>query len=296
MQRLLLLSLLLINSAFATNLEEVCQNATNEARLNAPVFGNNLIAYRIGSSYVLKTMEGTTIFSDSTPIKDVLVKDDSIWILNPFDILEINFKGEIKSTFSLVENRVPSVQALSFTINGDNIIIAQGLGGVTAFDTISHSIKWHTTMSEVPGGMPVTVATDGKVGYAVMATSAQGGFAGVATFNLTNGSVTKISAYNRNYGVIDTQAKASWYNNNLIINNGGWIHVLTKEQLHKGRPVRPRWVAHVIKANGPVQQHYMVSVGEFFIEENSVVGCGLYTTQENGQYTQKSALFKTVLP
>ena len=95
-------------------------------------------------------------------------------------------------------------------------------------------------------------------------------------------------------GVVDPDAKARWFNNSLVLNNGGWIHVITSEQLAKGKPVKPRWVAHLI--NRGMDQHYMMLRGEFFFEGNTLLGCGLYNERVDGTLERKSKLFKVTMP
>ena len=208
----------------------------------------------------------------------------------------MSLAGEILGRYQFEESNNQNSAGMTFAQAGNKLLIAQGMGGMTAFDLSSHSVKWHSNFSEVDGAMAVSVATDGKFGYAVMSTAREGGFTGIARFNLETGAVINKAAYNKDWGVIDITPRASWYNNSLVLNNGGWIHVLTEKQLESNKPVKPRWVAHVIEANGPVNQHYMMMTGGFFFEGNNLTGCGIYTDTDNGQFVRRSSLFTTAMP
>jgi hypothetical protein len=97
-------------------------------------------------------------------------------------------------------------------------------------------------------------------------------------------------------GVLDVDVKARMNGDSLILNNGGWIHVITRAQIESEKDIRPRWAALVIPQDGPVNAHYMMLKGEFVIHDGQVMGCGAYTSQENGTFVRKTKLFHVKLP
>ena len=300
MLRILILSFFIVGYAQASHLDDVCNLAYRSGQnSNSPMFDNNLMARRdttdLGTQYVIETLNGDKIFSDLRPIKDFVVKGNSIWILNSFELLEINFKGDLLGRYPFEEDTSSEWFGYSFSMAGDIILIAQGLGGMTAFDTNTRKVIWHNLLEEAQGGTTISVATDGVNGYAVMTPRYENGFTGITIFNPRTGEISKILPYKKSSGVISVEAKASWYNDSLVLSNGGWIHVMTRKQLEE-KELKPRWVPHVINANGEVNPHYMLLTGEFFFENKELVGCGIYTAKENGLFVRKSSLYKVPMP
>ena len=121
-------------------------------------------------------------------------------------------------------------------------------------------------------------------------------FAGIIAVDPMNGQILKRARYTRASGVLDTEVYARMYKGNFVINNGGWIHLITQKQIEAEKDFRPRWVAHVIPAAGEVNQHYMMNNGDFFFEGSQLVGCGNFTTIVDQRFTRQSKLFKVNMP
>ena len=72
--------------------------------------------------------------------------------------------------------------------------------------------------------------------------------------------------------------------------------MITKKQIESDKAIRPRWAAHVIPQNGEVNAHYMMIKGDFVIHGEYVMGCGVYTDRQDGNFVRKSKLFHVKLP
>jgi|GEM_PF-3549405 len=293
-------------SAQASYLDIVCSDAQRSnpsnpsfSIMNPPVFAEGFVARKSAAhgQFAIETLGGVEIFKHPTRITSLVLEGDTLWALAGFEILQLTTAGELlgRHTFETQEN--PAWRGKTMVLADDLLIIARGLAGMLAFNTVTHKIEWSTLMSEVEGGMPVSVQFDGTQIWAVMATTYQNGFTGFAALELTTGRVTKLTPYDqRRAGVIETEPSSRWFNDSLVLNNAGWIHVITRKQLESGKAIRPRWVAQPMPQDGEVQPHYMMLVGEFFFEQNNLVGCGVFTTHDQGRFLRKSATFFVNLP
>lgn len=285
MLRALVATSLISFSAHAAYLDTICQSALENP---GAVFGDGVVAARIDRNYVLSDLNGQAIFSKPTRIKSVVVNGEDLWLLSSSTILHMKKDGTMISSHELDQN-------ISMTRAGNTLLIVRGGGTLTAFDMTEKKELWTNFMSEVPGGDAVAAAFDGKNAQVVITSNREGGFNGIATVDVKTGNALKLIPYDVNRsGVVDPDAKVRWFNNSLVLNNGGWIHVITSEQLAKGKPVRPRWVAHAL--NEGRDKHYMMLKGEFFFEGNTLVGCGLYNERQDSNWVRLAKLFKVTMP
>lgn len=295
---------LIAGTAFAGNLEKVCENSIghnpempSQVYSNAPVFGGGLLSIRgAGGAYLIQDMEGNVLNTIQVPVKGLLKIGNSIWALAPFDLIQMNEKGEIQNTFNFEPTMNQDWGALSMTSHNDMIIITRGVGGILGFDMKTSAVKWTNFMTGNDDGYPSGIANvEGNI-YAAAATSMSQGFTGIIKINPETGVIEKRAPYHREWGVMDTDAKANAFNGDLVVNNGGWIHKITMKQIESGKAFKPRWVAKMIQANGDVNAHYLMYNGDFFFEGNDLVGCGLYMDQQDGSLVRKSKVFKTPMP
>lgn len=290
---LALAALITTTTAFADHLDTVCESAIT----SAPTWEENLIAYRANGENLVTTHQGMIIGSAPSAIKGMFQDNLSIWILTKSQLLEMNAGGEILNEYLIEWTGNPAWQALSMVKANNMIVIGRGAGGLLGFDLTTREIAWTNWMKGDDDGYPSGVAFDGQNVYAATATSMENGFTGIITVNPADGTITKRSKYDvPRWGVLDTDAKAIMNGDSLILNNGGWIHVITKKQIESDKAIRPRWVAQMIPQDGPVNAHYMTLLGNFVIHDGYVMGCGAYTTQDNGVFVRKSKLFHVKLP
>lgn len=295
---------MLSQMAFAGHLETVCEKSLIQdpqrpqaTAMNAPIFSEDLIARRgNGGEYVIEDANGNVLTRLMFPVGKIIKTESSIWALAPFDLIEMDLQGQIKDTFNFEASGNQDWKALSMVKKDNVVIISRGWGGLLAFDLTTKSIKWQNSLSGIDDGYPSGLAINGDVLYAAMATSQPNGFTGIATIDMNTGAVVKRAPYHREWGVIDTDAIAHMYKGNLVLNNGGWIHMITPKQLDSEKAFKPRWVAKVMPAQGDVHAHYMRINGDFFFQGSNLLGCGIYTTQENGMFTLKAKLFELEMP
>ncbi len=293
LKALTLAALILSSSAFAGHLDTVCENAIG----NAPVFDTNYVARRNSSGkFAIETLEGVLVTETGATIKSMVRDGGSIWVLTATQIVELNTAGEVQEMFDIENSHNPAWVGLSMIQFNRSLIVSQGAAGIVAFDMEERKFTWRNALSGTDDGYPSGLATDGAVIYAASATSHERGFTGILILNPETGATTKKVPYDLSWGVLDTDVKARMYGDSLVLNNGGWVHLITKKQLDSAKTIKPRWVAQMIPADGPVNAHYMMLTGEFLMHGDMVMGCGVYTAQEDGNFVRKSKLVHIKMP
>ena len=288
----LALAAFISTSAFAGHLDTVCESAVKKN----PVWEDSLVVYRDSGESLITTHGGMIIGSTPSVVKGIFQDGLSIWMLTKSQLIEMNSAGDIMNEYLVEWTGNPSWQSLSMVKAGNMIVISRGAGGMIGFDLTKRDIAWTNWMPGEDEGYPSGLAFDGEKIYAAVATSQENGFTGIITVNPLTGEIMKRSKYDvPRWGVLDTDAKARMNGDSLVLNNGGWIHVITKKQIESDKAIRPRWAAHVIPQDGSVNAHYMQILGDFVIHNGQVMGCGAYTAQENGVFTRKSKLFHVKL-
>lgn len=277
MWRIALASALISLSVQASHLDNVCK------MMSAPSFADGFLT----RFNVLENLEGQLIFENHVRLKGVIRDGDKLWVLASNSLIQMNKDGSGIEGFEMDKN-------ISMAKAQDLILVVRGGGAISAFNTKTKEIAWTSYLNEVDGGEAVSVTFDGTNALVVMTGTREGGFNGVATMNL-EGKVIKTAPYdNVRAGVIDPEAIAHWHNGNLILNNGGWIHVITPKQISSGKKFRPRWVA--LQLGSGMSTHYMMLKGDFYFEGNTLVGCGLYNEHQDGDIVRAGGLFKVSLP
>jgi hypothetical protein len=288
MYRLILVLAFFAYTAQASHLDTVCKSASD----SPPVFGEGLVSYAAaddrGHYFALDSVEGTRLFESEFKIKSIAIQAQFIWVLTSFELIQLKLDGPVVSKTILENNH-------SMTVADQLILIVKNNGLIVAFDTISKTETWSSDLNEVKGGQAVGITFDGKNAQVIMTSNREGGFNGIATVNPLKGEVLKTTAYDyRKAGVIHPDTSGRWYKGQLILNNGGWIHLITAAQLAKDKAMKPRWVAHAIGSRADL--HYMMLRGEFTFKENTLLGCGIYNERQDDEWVNLIKLFEVPLP
>lgn len=291
MLKSLALAALVSFSASAAHLDKVCETSRTVA------WDKDLVAFRESGETLITTHEGTFIGSIPETALGIIQDGLSIWILSKSKLMEMNAAGEIMNDYLIEWTGNPAWQALSMAKADNMIVISRGVGGLLGFDLKTREIVWTNWFAGADEGQPSGLAFDGSKLFAALATSQENGFTGIAEINPMSGAVVKRTKYDvYRSGVIGTDTNARMHGDTFVLNNGGWLHLITKKQIEDGKAIRPRWAAHVIPASAPVNAHYMMLNGDFILHGEHVMGCGTYTAHEGGNFVRKSKLFHVKLP
>jgi hypothetical protein len=286
MLKILALTLLMTN-AFAGTLDTVCEQATKFE----PSFTMGYVAHGVNPyKSVIESFDGKVVTEAEARIRAIVADAGSMWALTQNQLVQIDMQdGHAEFTLNIDG-------ANSMVQFGRKLVITMGTAGLMTIDMDTHDLGWSNRLSEVDvwaGG----ITTDGAVLYVAAATAHDKGFTGILTIDPLTGNVMKTTPYDvYRWGVIDNYAKARMVGENLVLNNGGWIHLITKKQIQDDKAIRPRWVAETVPASGQVNAHYMMMSGDFLIHDGQVMGCGVYTAEEDSRLVRKSKLVHLKLP
>ena len=289
-------------AALPVQLDKVCNQALNYSQetgtilnVNPPVFSEKYLIYNKSENdlSVVENYEGRAIFESSYTLNAIKEVTDGLWLATLYDLMKIDFKGVVVQKLEYNSSGSYSSQILDVVSLDQMIIVNRGRAGLFAYDSQSLKLVWQNNLSDVLNGQLVAMTHDGYTLYLAFNNSAESGFTGVAQYDARTGHFIKATPYDQTRGIVGLDVKARFHNGKLYLNNEGWIHVLTKDQLLKDKKLRPRWIANVVAQNGEINQHYMMSIGDFLFEGNELVSCGKYVDLENGMFTIKSKTFKT---
>lgn len=302
---LFLLASLITQNATAsipTQLEKVCEQSLNYSQaqgtilsVNPPSFSKNYLVYKKKDEdlSLVENFQGQVIFESSDVMETISEVNDGLWVASQYDLLKIDFKGSVNQKFEYNPNGAFSTRILDMVSLNQLIIVNRGKAGLFAYDSQTLNLVWQNNLSDISNGQLVAMTNDGNTLLLAFNNSAQEGFTGIAQFDGLSGSFIKATPYDQTRGIIGLDVKARFHEGKLYLNNEGWIHVLTKDQLQKEKKLRPRWLANVVAQNGEINQHYMMTIGDFLFENDEIVSCGKYIDLENGMFTLKSKVFKT---
>lgn len=297
MKVLMLAVSLFASSAFAqSRFDKICstivQVSGDHIKTSAPSFTDGYASYVLNGSYVISDAAGDIILTSEEKIVSLEKMNETLWVLTPSKLLEVTLHGEVKAEYAT------NIRHANYgmSVSGSVLLIAKGPGGLSAFDTVSKTFTWDNRLGGVEFGWPVAVTNEGPVGYAAVQSAAEGGFTGLLSFDTMTGKILKKAPYHYKYGVIGIDVVAQMYKGNVVLNNQGWIHLITKAQVNAGKMIRPKWIAHQLPRDGEVNPHYMMLEGDFQIEGNELKGCGKYNVMENGDITIKGKHFTVKMP
>jgi hypothetical protein len=300
------LALLISTSAWGGHLDTVCKATLqpmpgDESRMltNAAAFTSGFVARRIvsdeGARFVLENNQGDELYVHHESIKSLATLSNDVWALSAHELLQFDSAGTFISRFSIDTHPARANQARGMSAGEGVLFLARGRGGVAAFDSVTQKMKWETRLNEIKNSMAINVVLAGEKLYVIMTGTAESGFNGVATLEAQTGKVLQTTPYDyRRAGVIYPETPAHLWQDKLVLNNGGWIHVLTEKELQSAKPVRPRWVAHVVGEGQ--RQHYMMLRGDFFFENDTLVGCGVYHVNQGDDFSLATKVFRVRMP
>ncbi|MBY0515972.1 MAG: hypothetical protein K2P81_03615 [Bacteriovoracaceae bacterium] len=280
------------------HLETVCQNALVETQPshflnNPPVFSENFIARRLQSRYIIETISGDFYFEHTERINDLLEIDHDLLVLFNNYFIVLDARGRQVAKYDLPVIPASTSISRSMALGGEKIFFTRGSAGVSAFDIKQKKFVGHYNLDiNEKGGSAEAIVFDGENFQIVTATSQQDGFTGVVTMS-DSGAILGSAAYNvRKAGVVGVGARARWVGDKLLINNLGWLHVISKAQILKGKEFVPRWVAYQIQETG--RYHYMMLTGDLLVQadQKSLMACGLTFEGEDPHRERISKVFE----
>lgn len=216
--------------------------------------------------------------------KRILLTENAVWFLTPDSLREFSLmEGKIINSFPSYPQEIEQHQTTSargFTYQSGFIYIAHGDLGVVIFDAKNR--KHYTVLKKglQPASMAAAVQVRGNHLYILQGAYLPQGFNGVAVVDMRNGSAKHI-AYPKSSGVVDPYSSSmALTDNQLVINNGGWIHSYKISDLQSGKsPLAPSWTSLLEKVHteGGTLDRYLMIAGDFVVVDKMLMACSSVT-------------------
>jgi len=286
-------------AAIPLNIDSICDQSLDFDLNNKtmtyypPTFTENFVLYqdKLSDTSLIEDNLGRVIFKTDQPIYSMFEVFDGIWISGDVKVQKIDFNGMIVNEFIYNQTGSYKSRAIDIVKLNNLIILNQGSRGILAYDESTLSLVWENYFSEIGDAKSVAMTTDGTNIWAALSNTAPNTFTGIVQLDGKDGMTLKATPYDYSKGIIGLDVKAKFYRGKLFLNNEGWIHVLTIKQLLTEKKLKPRWIAHVIPKDGNVNQHYMMSIGDLKIDNESITTCGKFLIENNSKIEFKSKSF-----
>lgn len=320
----LLLSLLLATQAFANerndfwvSLEgnEFCENVRvkmgNMIRTKPlKVFNYNDMSYVLTRSndgmrelFVVEDNKMKSLFTVAQDVRDILRYEDNLWVMKDYSIEKWSLNGEILNRYQTLEPTWPqsarNYRAKDFAAADGVLYIANGLHGLVLMSMSDGSIlSKHNLRSFQPKegrySMVVAVTVDNDDVFLGVTRGTPGAFNGIAQYSIKSNKILNAAMYDeRRVGVVGINPMITSNKDSVLLNNGGWAHIIKKSDLTK-KKIRPKWLAH--KMNNENSWAYATMIGDITMTETDFYGCAsVMLRDENDNHFLKNIGLKRSL-
>lgn len=220
----------------------------------------------------------------------IQLTETSVWFLSGNSLREVSLAdGQILKTYSSYPQTFKpemTTAARGITYHKGYLYIAHGELGVVVFDAKNRT--HYSVMNTMirPGSMAAAVLIKENTLFVLQGAYHPQGSNGVSIFNVSSGAFQFVE-YNATMGVVDPYSSTlASTNQDLFINNSGWIHQFSLKDLISGKsPQAPQWLAVVEVLNtkfGPVEFHLSIN-GDFLVDQNQLLACSVVSYVPKGQ-------------
>lgn len=243
--------------------------------------GVDYFLQRDGGDYVVKSKNGVvTLRGEIKRALDFTVIKNHFWVVGETGLIEFDQQGEQKSQYTEYKN----LRGIFYHPIMDKIYIAGMSSGLIVFDYYSRTFEKNYVLfpEGFPGlsyGVSVTGDFNGNI-YLAASTGVEGAFSGIVSLNPSTEELRFIAFDPIKAGVIDTYATIHFTKGKVVLNNGGWVHQLSRSQLIKDNVI-PDWNALTYTAGDTFQ--YVQFRGDLIIEQNSLYGCSIIREKVPGE-------------
>ena len=218
-----------------------------------------------------------TEIKNARAVVDFKVLEDSIYVLTIDTLIELDKDGYPIARYNIPQAYQSKVKGLAYHAEQQALFLAQGRLGLRKFDLNSKSFTStypiNTTNDNGHYSSAISVVAFEDDLYVLMTGASQKGFNGVVIFDPASNTIKNKAAYDRRRsGVVGVDAKIYTYDNQVVINNSGWIHRVSMQDAQSRSTIRPRWQA-IAFVQGNYQQYIMLS-GDLIFSQDKVLGCG----------------------
>jgi|GEM_PF-4946291 len=209
-------------------------------------------------------LDGTLKFETPNLISDVQSSQDLL-ILTQGEVIDLSTSKKIE--FSSRPHRFTKFEDTLFLADGSKIysfVINDGS------ETLLFDVK------TLFGSTVVDIKQSNGIIFVLLTSVRQTGANGLMTFDAKTLRQINLASYDSwRSGVIDPDSFLSFWRDEVILNNGGWIHRLKKDIVLKKRRVHPFWQS--IPMGEGRDRFFMMLKGRPTVMEDKIVGCGSYS-------------------
>lgn len=284
MRSFILSMLIFSNAAQAQFIKELCQSRARHI---------SYVQDYVTDGHSIWTKMGEVVSFQPERFHSLATSEDRLWLLQQESLIETNQHGIEMARYELPQLSVMGWGKRVIT-HGSMIYIVRG-SGVTAFDDSSKSFLWSHQLDDLTSTTAVDGAHDGNNLHLLMAGIREDGFHGIVTINPAGERVKALSLNISRSGIFAEQARMHWHQDKLVINNSGWMKIVSAEQLAANKSLVLKPIATSISLGENLRKQVAMS-GDFFISENTLQGCGSYSELVNGNGRTTHDLFSFDLP
>ncbi|MCF8059436.1 MAG: hypothetical protein K9K67_09080 [Bacteriovoracaceae bacterium] len=211
-------------------------------------------------------------------VKDFVVYNDHIWVIDEFDLIEFNESGRELNRFRFTQSQNKSDRPVGMDLREDLILLAHGGLGLVSFDLKTQQFKFlhgvNTTQVDGRKSLAVSVTWQGERAYVALTGNMQYAFNGIVTYDLSKNEVINRAAYRQvRYGVVDPGARLYVKEGSIYLNNGGWIHRFSEQDILTAEFPKPQWLPIPHQHNN--RNMFLRIRGDFVLESDTIFGCAL---------------------
>jgi hypothetical protein len=314
---LVLLMIGLNYSSAATGLDELnenhCQHLIVKGEIPNTIIKNSMLYYKNdeGEFFLQKKKNegiwnyefigpnGKIELKDKTEkIRDFVVAGERIWVVNKNGLLEYNLNdGMLLGHYHMpIEEKILrqiKPRGIYHHKETNLLFLAAGRLGLVTFHIDYRKFidadPLDTRNGEGPVSSSVAISGDGSDYLFISQTGNHSkGFNGIVVYNLKEKKIVNASEYDkRRVGVIYPYSQIYTEREFVYLNNGGWIHRLSKKTLMKKKVIRPKWIP--ISIGEGRNKQYIMFEGDFIFSQSELLACGLYNNANDNSKTWLSS-------
>ncbi|MCO4794803.1 MAG: hypothetical protein KC493_13880 [Bacteriovoracaceae bacterium] len=240
---------------------------------------NSRTFYEFSTPHGLFELKG-----EFSTVRDFVITDDRMWIASLSGLLEFNLEGkQLKSWVypgTTPGRRSEQPRGVFHDRPSGHLLLASAGMGLVAFDltnrsfTFSDPLNTYNQNGHYSSAIAITGDQNGVL-WIAMTGETQKAFNGIVTYDLQTQKMLGAAAYNRRkHGVLFPYGSLYLNSNSIYLNNGGWIHSFTRNDLLTNGTVRPIWKPIERRSNN--YRQYIMIKGDFIFHNNEIMGCGTY--------------------
>lgn len=306
--RSLILSTLIFFS-FATSafqpssvMDQLCEEAIQYTSTNTSFFKRNILLHneyagqhyylvsrwnKKRANYLLTPQDYLELKAYSQKIYDMAATDQALWMTTARGLEKFDLQGRHLKTFTLpgdLTTKAPLLRSVVYSQQDDALYLAASQRGLMRFNLSDETFSVVHLLKEANQNghrsHAVAIAQDSERFYIVLSGITRDGFHGFVTYNRLTRSIEHMAAYDKRYsGVIDPAVQITASDAKIYLNNGGWLHHYTKQDILTKKRLRLSWMP-ISRPSSSGGTQYVRLIGGLVSEAENLLACGSYKRKD----------------